>query len=188
MAEAATEFVELPDEAIERIGEVDRTETIEAVYACKRSPDGHGLQLARVQIDPPQTTSWSADDVRERIDMWRPELEAGGAMFGALSGGRLRGFSIISSKRADRTAELIALFVDAAHRGTGIGSELLRLAEERARESDATALYIGANPIVPCVDFYLAHGARIIRLTNSRLVRGLSGGNIVLAQEFDRPT
>jgi GNAT superfamily N-acetyltransferase len=188
MTQEALEFAELPSDAILRIGEVDRTEAIEGIYRCLPSPDGRALQLTEVRLDPPGSATWSPADVQERIEKWAPELDGGGTMFGALSGDRLRGFSIVSANRTDGSAELVALFVDAAHRGSGIGTKLLRLAEDRARASHATAMYIGSNPIVPCVDFYLGRGAQLMSLTDRRVVRALPGGAIVLALVFDPPT
>ncbi len=45
-------------------------------------------------------------------------------------------------------------------------------------------MYIGSNPMVPCVDFYLARGAQIVRMTDVRLATVLEGGAIVLAKFF----
>lgn len=56
------------------------------------------------------------------------------------------------------------------------------MAEEQAREQGARALYIGANAFVPCVDFYLARGAQIVRMTDIRLSAVLPGAVITLAK------
>lgn len=177
-------YTRLSPDAISRIGEVDRTEVIEAYYRCILTEDRRSMRLTHVDIDPPRTTVWSQADVEERIEKWTPELEAGGAMYGAQSGGKLRGFAIVSAKRSDGSAELVALFVDTAHRGRGLGTRLYRMAEERARDAEARTIYIGGNPMVPCVDFYLARGAQIVRITDVRLATVLEGGAIVLAKIF----
>ncbi len=175
-------YGELPIEAVSRIGEVDRTEVIDAYYRCILVEDRRAMRLTHVDIDPPRTTAWSDADIRERIETWRPELDAGGTIYGAESNGKLRGFAVVSANRPDGSAELVALFVDKAHRGSGMGTRLYGMAEERARDADARTMYIGANPIVPCVDFYLARGAQIVRMTDVRLASVLEGGAIVLAK------
>ena len=176
------DYAELPTEAISRIGEVDRTEVIDAYYRCVLTEDRRSMRIVNVEIDPPRTTSWSDVDVQERIEKWTPELDDGGTIFGAESDDKLRGFSIVSANRPDGSAELVALFVDTAYRGQGIGTRLYRMAEERAKVGEARAMYIGANPIVPCVDFYLGRGAQIVRMTDVRLTAALEGGAIVLAK------
>ena len=180
----ALEYTQLPPLAIGRIGEVGRTEVIEAYYRCILTEDRRAMRLTHVDIEPPRTTTWSKSDVDERIEKWTPELEAGGAIYGAQADGKLLGFAIVSANRPDRSAELVALFVDSGHRGLGIGSRLYGMAEEHAKAGDARTMYIGANPMVPCVDFYLARGAQIVRMTDVRLSTVLEGGAIVLAVIF----
>ncbi len=181
----ALEFMELPNEAIDRIGEVDRTEVIEAYYRCILTEDRRAMRLTHVDINPTRTVdAWSDADVRERIGKWRTELETGGAIFGAQSHGKLRGFSIVSANRPNGSTELVALFVDMAYRGRGVGTRLYAMAEERANEASARAMYIGANPFVPCIDFYLARGAQIVRMTDVRLFSALPGSGITLAKIF----
>ena len=184
MGKEDLEFAELPNEDIRRVGEVDRTEVIDAYYRCILTEDRRSMRLTHVDINPTRTIAWSDAAVRERIEKWTPELEAGGTMFGAQSSGKLRGFAIASAKRPDGSAELVALFVDAAYRGRGIGTQLYAMAEERAQDAAARAMYIGANSLVQCVDFYLAQRAQIVRMTDVRLVSALPGGAVVLAKIF----
>ena len=188
MVREALEFTELPTTAINRIGEVDRTEVIEAYYRCILTEDRRAMRLTHVDINPTRTVdAWSEADVQERIKKWRPELHRGGAVFGAVSDDRLRGFAIVSANRTDKSAELVALFVDTGYRGQGVGTQLYAMAVERAQEAAARAMYIGANSIVPCVDFYLRRGAQIVRMTDLRLVSALPGAGITLAKIFKAP-
>ena len=180
----AIEYNELPHAAIDRMGEVDRTEVIDAYYRCVLREDRRSMRLTHVDIDPPRTIAWSHADVRERIEKWTPELKGGGTMYGAQSDSKLRGFAIVSAKRPDGSAEMVALFVDAAYSGRGVGARLYSMAEERAKDVGARTMYIGANPMVPCVDFYLGRGAQIVRMTDVRLVSALPGAGITLAKIF----
>ncbi len=112
-------YSELPTEAISRIGEVDRTEVIEAYYRCVLREDRRSMRITPVDINPPRTVAaWSKAEVLERIEKWT-EMKADGNMYGAQSDSKLRGFAIVSGNRADGSAKLVALFVDAAYRGRG---------------------------------------------------------------------
>ena len=71
-------YSELPAEAISRIGEVDRTEVVEAYYRCILTEDRRAMRLTHVDINPARTVdAWSDAEVWERIEKWGTELEAG---------------------------------------------------------------------------------------------------------------
>jgi GNAT superfamily N-acetyltransferase len=50
------------------------------------------------------------------------------------------------------------VFVDRAHRGQGIGTEVLQFAEVAARQSGARVLHLEVNRGNPAIDLYRRHG------------------------------
>ena len=170
------EFTQLRSEDVERIGEVDRTERIDAKYRAASVEGGRSLILKAAPVEPPRLYTWTPQGILTRVLSWKPEVLQGGAMFGAVERERLAGFAIVSQRRQDETCELVALFVDAALRGTGMGSRLFAMAEEAAYDRDARALFIASNPTVATVDFYLNRGARVVGMQERSLVGGLNDG------------
>ena len=166
------------------IASVNREETIEANYIARPSADGRGLALQRVPCAPPiEVSRWDEEDVEKRIGWWAPELAKGGAMLGAFAKERLTGFAVAGHTRADGTAELSAIFVDRDYRGKGIGSSLMRAAEDQARERGIRAMYIMSVPTAHTVDFYTAQGYRIISIIDKSLTPGLPW-DVVLAKQL----
>ena len=158
-------------EELERIAEVNRAELVNAQYQAAASPDGRGLVLQKVSQSPPVRISpWGPTDVEQRIAAWRPAVAAGGVMIGALSEGRLVGFAVLGPRQDDKTAELLALFVDAARRRRGIGSLLLEEVERRARQQGAAAVFTASNRTASAVDFYLKQGYHAISLKSDLAV------------------
>jgi GNAT superfamily N-acetyltransferase len=159
---------------IHSIGEVDRSESVSALFRAAPLGMGLGLQLHAVSQDPPLRISrWNENDVRARVSEWGRELERGGAMLGAFRGSRLAGFAIVGPRRSDGSALLVALFVDRGERRSGIGQRLLREAEELARAGGARTLCIYSNPTASAVNFYLKSQARIIALADKSEVQAL---------------
>ncbi len=180
-----TEFTLLSAEDVERIGEVDRTELIDAEYRAASDDGGRGLILEAVPVEPPRLYAWTPQGIRTRVLAWKPEVLQGGAMPGALESDRLVGFAIVSQRRRDETCELVALFVDAARRGAGVANRLFAMVEAAASEREARALFIASNPTVRTVDFYLSHGARVVGMQERSLAPSLNDG-IQMAKPLGR--
>jgi GNAT superfamily N-acetyltransferase len=149
-----------------------------------------GRELPRVRDcgggpQPPFIRVDEAQGIQARASAWKPEVLQGGAMQGALHHGCLVGFAIVSQRRRDESCEFVALFVDAALRGSGIGARLYAMAEAAASERAARALYIASNPTVATVDFYVSRGARVVGMNERSLVPGLNSG-IQLAKPLAR--
>ncbi len=161
---------------IESIGDVERSETVNALYLAEPSPDGLGLVLRRVGQDPPlRVPPWDLKGVQRRTARWKRELEAGGVMLGALDGGELVGFAIMGPSQPNRTAELCALFVDAAFRRSGVASRLVDEIEKFAGFRGVSTLFIYSNETESSVEFYVNRGCRIIGLVDKTLVDQLPG-------------
>lgn len=58
-------------------------------------------------------------------------------------------------------AEMVALFVDKAHRGQGVGGKLVRRLEDQARRRGLKSIYVQSNETVTSVEFYRSVGYQI---------------------------
>jgi GNAT superfamily N-acetyltransferase len=143
--------------ALERIGEIDRSEHVTRAYAWRSGC----LQLDEVDWRVPD---WFADgrpqhSVQANIDDWRPFLaQHGGVMFGALDGGRLVGFAIYRPRLAPDMGQLAVLHVSREYRRRGLGAALTQQVALLARADGARRLYVSATPSAGTVDFYCRQG------------------------------
>jgi len=175
-------------EEIARIGEVNRAETVHAEYVTQRTASGLGLEVIRREVSPPvHFPSWSQEGRDSRIENWKPHLEKGGALYGAFAEDALVGFVILGAKKDDRSAEIVALFVDQAHRRLGIAGQLMAWAEQEAIGRGIESLFLYANPTASSVGFYRRAGFEIAGLISKEVVRSLPG-DIVMAKKIDRET
>jgi GNAT superfamily N-acetyltransferase len=146
----------LPAEDICRAGEIDRSEHITAGYVFKRGV----LETQQVDWKVPR---WSADQsagfsVQVRIEDWKPLLEAGGVLLGAMDGRALVGMAIMRPDLSPGTAQLAALYIDRKYRRRGVASKLLAEVERLAVEAGAHNLYVSSIPSESAVGFYLSRG------------------------------
>jgi len=141
---------------IDRIGEMDRTEHVTEAYVVR---DG-ALALEEVdwQVAPWFTDGRPEDSVQAKIEAWKPILDSGGAMFGALDGSRLVGFAIYRPNLTEDTAQLAVLHVSDGYRRQGIGTALAREIVQLARADGAERLYVSSAPTRSTVDFYRSLG------------------------------
>ncbi len=143
--------------ALQRIGEIDRSEHITQAYAWS---DGH---LALEEVDW-QVPDWFTDgrpqhSVQANIDDWRPYLEQhGGAMFGALHGPRLVGLAIYRPRLEPDMGQLAVLHVSRAYRRRGLGAALTEQVARLALADGARRLYVSATPSAATVEFYRSQG------------------------------
>ena len=93
------------------------------------------------------------------------------------------GFALLGPIRSDDSIELVALFVDADYRRTGIGTMLMNQVEGRALAMGADAMFLYGNPTVSSVDFYQKSKFQIIGLISKTIVKRLPG-DIVMAKKL----
>jgi GNAT superfamily N-acetyltransferase len=143
--------------ALERIGDIDRSEHVTGAYACR-----HGrLEVEAVDWQVPD---WFTDgrpqhSVQSNIHDWRPLLEQhGGVLFGALYGRRLVGMAIYRPRLAPDMGQLAVLHVSHEYRRRGLGSALTEQVALLALADGARRLYVSATPSAGTVHFYLSQG------------------------------
>lgn len=152
---------------IERIGEIDRTQHVTQGYVFR---DGR-IELEDVdwRVGPWPTDGRSSDSVQANLDAWRPFVEKGGTMFGALDGDRLVGFAIYWPNLTHDTAQFAVLHVSNGHRGQGVGTALTNEVIRLAKTDGASKLYVSTTPSKPTVDFYRKRGFSLAEEVNHEL-------------------
>lgn len=92
----------------------------------------------------------------EASEVWEQWLQAG-MLFGYESDGRLLG--LIRFREDHGTYWIENLVVDESKRGTGIGSEILKWAEDWVKSKGARSLFLDVVPAnLEALDFFLRHG------------------------------
>ena len=145
---------------IDRVAEIDRSEHVTLAYACR---DG---KLESEQVDwlvPNWAAGGSSEhSVQAKMDAWRPYLEQGGTLFGALDGDRLVGLAIYRPKLTPTTAQLAVLHVSNGYRRKGLAARLTAETVRLARQDGAQDLYVSATPSQSAVGFYQSQGFQLI--------------------------
>ena len=139
-----------------RVGEVDRSEHVTTGYVFRNG-------VLETQVVDWQVPRWSDDpstgfSAESRIDGWKPILDKGGILLGALDGPKLAGFALMLPELSEGVAQLAGLYVDREYRRLGVAVRLVTEVERLARGAGAGRLYVSAIPSGSAVGFYLKHG------------------------------
>ncbi len=151
-------YHDLPPSDLPQLGSIDRAERVDAIYLQQ---DGN-LEL-RAHVE--DVSGWDPAELAQYVARLRDVRGAGGAVLGAWDGGRLVGLASLDPRAVGGDPVLMKLdmlYVDAAHRGRGIGTRLVALIGARARSHGAAALYVSATPTRRTVDFYRGLGAQVL--------------------------
>lgn len=144
---------------IELIRQIDRSEHVDTLYTVK---DGR-LHRESVEIDVPQ---WDAEGHGEhssarRITEFRPVVESGATLLGALIDDLPVGIAIVDPTFERRTAWFAFLHVSRAYRRRGVASALWDAGAEIAATAEATSIYVSATQSGSAVGFYTNRGCRL---------------------------
>jgi len=143
-----------------RIGEIDRTEHIDTLYAQ------HGAQLEERSGDWSAPPWFSDRDGEHSVAHQRAECErylaAGGIALGAFADERLVGIGIVRPHLRPRVAQLAFLHVSNGYRGRGVGGRLSAALEHLAQEHGDAAIVVSATPSLNTVRFYLRRGYELM--------------------------
>jgi GNAT superfamily N-acetyltransferase len=175
-----------PPSEIQRIGEIDRTETITAKYRCRLAADGLSIAVDEEILDPPKVyPNWDDKGVERRAARWKCEVEEGGALWFAENDGVVKGFAVLGPDKGNRSAEIVALFIDNDQRGKGIGTRLVELLEAEALNRRLTRTFVQSNDMVPSVKFYQSMGYTIAALMDPTIMLlPIFETNIILAKKL----
>jgi GNAT superfamily N-acetyltransferase len=141
---------------LERIGEIDRTEWIAAVYVQ------HGSRLEECVGDF-SARAWFRDGEGEHsVAHQRAECErylaTGGTALGAFADDRLIGVGIVVPHIRPGVAQCAFLHVSKDYRDRGIGRHLSDELDRIARAHGATTMVVSATPSLNTVRFYRRRG------------------------------
>lgn len=146
--------------------QISRRELITQLYIQKQDQ----LELTDCFYD---VKHWDAYHLENDPPKLKELYEQGASFVGAFNTAeQLVGISIVSNQRiADYPdAKLLQYFyVDADQQGQGIGAKLMQAAKESAKQLGALQLYISATPSKRTVDFYMKHGATVLKHPDRQL-------------------
>ncbi len=150
---------QLPPSDIDRIAEIDRSEHITIRYQAR---DG---RLVAEQVDE-SVPAWYEEgeeySVEAKLKQWRPFLDEGGVLLGAVDGERLAGFAILRYRLDEGTAQLAVMHVSRPYRRQGIASQLTEEICRLARADGARSLYVSATPSNSAVGLYTSLGFTLV--------------------------
>jgi len=139
---------------------ISRRELITQLYIQKQDQ----LELTDCFYD---VENWDAYHLENDPSKLKELYQQGASFVGAFNTAeQLVGISVVSNQHiADYpAAKLLQYFyVDADQQGQGIGAKLMQAAKESAKQLGALQLYISATPSKRTVDFYIKHGATVLK-------------------------
>ena len=159
------EYRVLKKEEIERVGEIDRTETIESIYYFTEGK----LELVKEFY---KVSKWSNEEVDLHIISLNDIYNRGGFIFGAFDVSDIAGIVLLDSQFIGRNKDqlnLAGLWVSKQYRQKGVGKTLVELVKEKALAIGAKKLYVSATPSQNTVDFYMKQGFELAGEINQRL-------------------
>ena len=150
------EYRRLAREELSLVGEIDRTERIDALYVQ------HGTRL-ELRVGNWSAPPWDPDgDGEHSVAAQRRALEhyvdAGAIALGALEGGRLVGVGVVVLDVRPDISQLAYLHVSDGYRARGIGGRLSDELEDIARAAGETSMVVSATPSLGTVRFYERRG------------------------------
>jgi ribosomal protein S18 acetylase RimI-like enzyme len=150
------EYRRLEPAELGRVGEIDRSETIDAVYVQhgSRLELRHG-DFSSPSWDPVGEGEHSVSGVREALAGWS---ERGAAALGAFDGDRLVGIGLVLPHLRPGIAQLAFLYVSSGYRGRGLGGRLADELERISRDAGDRSLVVSATPSLTSVRFYRRRG------------------------------
>ncbi len=156
---------ELTRDEIDAVWTIDRSEVIDRVYRVEQG--ALVLEDQRHHLH-----GWPEGEAEKATPGLHSCFERGGWFYGMFEGEALVGVVILDSARLGSTRDQLQLkflYVDCAHRATGMGKRLFTLARDTARERGAKRLYISATPSENTIDFYRRRGCTLIAEPDAHL-------------------
>lgn len=139
-----------------RLGEIDRTETVENIYVL----DDDKLKLVPQAI---AVGGWNPAELESHIRRIRSLHDRGGLVLGAFAENSLLAVGSVDFQPVGGNPSVMnldMLHVSRAHRGRGIGRNLIDELSSTAQVRGASSFYISATPTQGTVDMYMRLGAR----------------------------
>lgn len=146
--------------------QISRRELITQLYLQKQEQ----LELTECFYD---VQRWDAYHLENDPPKLKELYQQGASFIGAFNAAKqLVGISVVSDQVITDypDAKLLQYFyVDADQQGQGIGAQLMQAAKASAKQLGAHQLYISATPSKRTVDFYIKHGAKLLKHPDQQL-------------------
>lgn len=144
------ELKKLSPNDLEQVYQIDRSEKVDRIYR----PSGEALKAYDYSMEVPSDPEfWE-----KLLTWWKDELDSGAEAFGAFDGEHLTGIAMLRHSVAASTDEIIAMYVSAEYRLSGIAKSLYLELEDSARASGATDLIVSTTPTGAAIEFYQSQG------------------------------
>ncbi len=160
------QYRQLDQDQIWFIKRIDRSEIVEKVYHLR---DGQlVLEDESFEIS---NDWWQGEEVVKSI---RPRVEKlaeeGGYVLGAFDERRVVGICALDSQFLNKKRlNVDIIFVNRRYRGKGIGTHLMEMLKEEAKNREARHLYVSATPSENTVNFYLNLGFKVAKKVEPEL-------------------
>lgn len=144
------DFRKLVSDDLDHVHDIDRSESVERMYrqaGDDLEPYDDALELTS------EAAFWE-----ERLDDWKREVAAGASAFGAFDDDRMAGVAILKHNSKPGCDQIIALYVSAEYRLSGVAKSLYVEMEQSAKKAGAKLLYVLTTPTGSAVGFYLSQG------------------------------
>jgi len=150
------EYRTLSRDEINKLMQLDRTETIEHIYTMR---DG------KLVLEPEHwdVSDWNDASKQERIANLQAVFDKSATFFGAFDGDKLAGMSVLDHNPVRTGVDrlnLEGLWVSYGHRGKGVGKTLFHMAAQAARSRGAKVMYVSATSSENTVHFYQRLGCQ----------------------------
>lgn len=155
----------LTRQEIEKLRDIDRSETIDEVYYVEEGE----LKLKEEFCD---VVGWHSQEIEEFIDRLYDLYDRKGIIYGAFHGCNIVGMVALENKLIGKSKDQIKLdilYISKEYRKKGIGKKLVELIKNKAKEMGAAKLYISATPTKNTVDFYIGIGSKLTSEINQLL-------------------
>lgn len=155
------ELKKLSLDDLEQVYQIDRSENVDRIYR----PSGAELEAYDCSIE----VSSDPEFWEKLLAWWKDELQSGAEAFGAFDGEHLTGIAMLKHRVAENTDEIIAMYVSAEYRLSGIAKSLYFELEDSARASGATDLIVTTTPTGAAIEFYQSQGFQFDAGANCRM-------------------
>ncbi|MEV4948799.1 GNAT family N-acetyltransferase [Streptomyces sp. NPDC053755] len=162
------------------VAALDDSFTTEHVYEVAAGDVGFGLRM--VAVDPPLTKVFPEDpEDGQPGDGAADEADEAHEIVAVDADGTVRGCVAVAVERWNRRLVVRRITVDPAHRGCGIGGELMRRALAYGREQGARTAWLEVTSVnVPAVRAYRRMGFRLCGLDTTLYTGTASEGETAL--------
>ena len=144
------EFRKLASDDLKRVYEIDRHEFVQTRYHREGNELVSYSDEAEIESGP---AFWD-----KHLPIWQRELEADALAFGAFEEDRICGFSLLKHGARKDVSQILALYVSADYRLSGVAKSLYLEMELAAKKAGSKSLFVLSPSTGSSVGFYLGQG------------------------------